>query len=186
LMLAGQIDEAELTLLRAAPLAERTGDSHNQARALCAQTLTALRQHRAELAASLLPKALAASEAIACPEHAPFAKACEPWLALLKGDEDEVETLAEEAIGRLKATFWNRHFSWVWLWPLIAVRVRKGKTAEAIAAAGHLLAPPLMRMPDEIETAVESSIEAWDEGEHERAHAGLVEAVALAYEHRFL
>jgi hypothetical protein len=172
--------------VRALASTERTGDAHSQARALCAQTVTALRQHQVDAASTMLPKVLAVSESIACPEHAPFAKACVPRLALLRGDEDSVEPLAEEAVRQLKMTRWVRHFSWVCLWPLIAVRVRKGQLAEVVATAEHLLAPPLMRMPDEIETVLEASISAWNEGNHQIARAALVQAVSLAYDHRFL
>ena len=56
-------------------------------------------------------------------------------------------------------------------WPLIAVRLAEGRTAEAIDASLQLLVPPQQRLPDELEAAVEAAGEAWDQGDHQLAGA---------------
>jgi len=50
---------------------------------------------------------------------------------------------------------------WICLWPLIAVRLKAGLLAEAVFASRKLLVPPQQRLPDELESLVESAGAAW-------------------------
>jgi hypothetical protein len=56
----------------------------------------------------------------------------------------------------------------------------EGKTAEAIDASLQLLVPPQQRLPDELESAVQEAIAAWESGEPLLAGVRLGEAVELA------
>jgi hypothetical protein len=85
---------------------------------------------------------------------------------------DNGDVAAEHA-----ATFSSR---WVYLWPLIAVRLDGGDLAAAAAGARQLLDPAQQRLPDELESAVGAACLAWDRGEQEACGHKLAAAAALA------
>ena len=71
-------------------------------------------------------------------------------------------------------------FTCLCLWPLLAVRLAAGQVDKAVDAGRQLLMPPQIRFPDELESLVQSSLDRWDNGEHERAASDLAEALELA------
>ena len=178
LLLHGDLAEAEENLTAALGISKRIGDADMQVLCLCYLKLTALRRHDLEAVASLAPQAIEGTDAASC-EYAGVAKASLAWLAWKAGRVPEVEALAEEALAFMRTTVWHP-FHWVCLWPLIAVRLAGGQIAEAIDASQQLLVPPQMRLPDELESAVETAGAAWDKGDRQLARAKLIQALELA------
>ena len=77
-------------------------------------------------------------------------------------------------------------FLWLSLFPLMAARLAEGRVSEAVDASRALLAPPQLRLPDELESTLEAAGSAWDKGDRQLARAKLAEALELAEELRYL
>ncbi|HUB68946.1 MAG TPA: AAA family ATPase [Acidimicrobiales bacterium] len=161
LLLHGELAEAEERLAGSLSIGERVGDGGLVALSRCYLTMSALRRHDAAEVAARAPKAVQAAETIALPEYAAMARATLAWLAWEEGRTSEVETLAQEALMSWKGTAWHP-FHWICLWPVIAVRLARGRTADAIEASRELLAPTQQLLPDELVSAVEAAIAAWE------------------------
>jgi hypothetical protein len=57
--------------------------------------------------------------------------------------------------------------------------------AQALEASRQLLVPPQQRLPDELESMVQSAIAAWDNTEQDLAGQRLGEALELAQQLRY-
>jgi hypothetical protein len=179
LWLHDDLDEAREHIERALVLAERIGEAILLAQGPLMLMLTALRRRDAETVRALLPRALAAAEATADPACRATIQACRVWLAWQDRCPEDVITLS----GTIAATF---SCEWVYLWPLIAVRLDAGDVAAAVAGARQLLQPDQQRLPDELDSAVAAACLAWDRDEPEAARRHLAGAVALARELYYL
>lgn len=180
----GDLAGAEDKLAAALGIGERTGEVGMQTLSLCYLNLTALRRHDAAAVASRAPQAIEAADAASRPEYALMARASLAWLAWREGRFAEVEARAQEALASWRTSVWHP-FHWICLWPLIAVYLAAGRTAEAIDASRQLLVPPQQRLPDELESAVQLAIAAWDSGEMQLAGLRLAEALELAQRFRY-
>jgi len=180
----GDLAGAEDKLQAALAIGERNGEVVMQTLSLCYLNLTALRRHDAAAVASLAPQAIEAADAALRPEYGAMAKASLAWLAWREGRFAEVEARAQEALASWRTSVWHP-FHWICLWPLIAVYLAADRTAEAIDASRQLLVPPQQRLPDELESAVQLAIAAWDSGEAQLAGLRLAEAVELAQRFRY-
>ena len=107
--------------------------------------------------------------------------ACQSWLAWQDGHPDEVVRLAGQiaTFDPATMTFGDRH-RWVYLFPLIAARLRAGDTAAAVAAARQILDPSQQLLHDELMAALDAACAAWDGGEPDAAAADLAAALDLA------
>ena len=161
-------------------MAERIGETLLRSMSLEVQVLTALREHDPESVRALIPRAMAAA-----PDdnsHVAGMMACQCWLAWQDGHPDEVISLAGQ-IGQFDpatTTFGGRR--WVYLFPLIAARLRAGDTAAAIAAARQILDPSEQLLPDDLMAALDAACAAWDAGEPDAAAADLAAALDLAHD----
>jgi hypothetical protein len=144
------------------------------------QILTALREHDSESVRALIPQAMAA--ATDDNSHVAGVMACQSWLAWQDGHPDEVISLAGQ-IGQFDpatTTFGGRR--WVYLFPLIAARLRSGDTADAVAAARQILDPSQQLLADDLMAALDAACAAWDGGEAAAAAADLAGALDLAHD----
>ena len=112
------------------------------------------------------------------------AKACLAWLAWQDGRREDVVLLANEA-GELLPDGPNRAHKWLYIWPLLAVRLREGDLAQAASAASELLEPSQKRLPDDLRSIIESACLSWDRGEADAARISLTKALEVASELRF-
>ena len=181
----GDLAGAQRHLAEAFATADRVGDKVLRARCLCYLNVRALRGHDREAVRLLAPEALAAAEAAHYPEYVAAAKATLAWVAWRDERSEDVLALAAEALELWRTNVVSYSWYWLCLWPLIAVHLEGGRTAEAVAASRQLLVPPQQRLPDELERLVQSVGEFWDEGEEERAAAELSRALSLAAELRY-
>ena len=146
--------------------------------------MAALRRNDPTAVAQLAPQAMEAAYASSRPQYAATAKASLAWLAWKTGRAAEVEALARDALVSWPANSWQP-FHWVCLWPLVAVRLAAGQVTDAVQAARQLLPAPQQRFPDELEAELQAAIEAWENGEPERAKMTLAAALKLAQRLRF-
>ena len=186
LLFHGDLDEAEERLHAAMAIANRVGEALLPMRCLSLLSLTALRRHDAVAVAALVPRALEAAEATSSPEYVAMAKATLAWLAWREGRSAEVGPRAEEALALWAKTTGWQPLHWIYLWPLIAVRLGTGNVSEAVDASRQLLEPSQQRLPDELEPVVIAAGAAWDSGNRELAGAKLAQAVELAHDLHFL
>jgi len=178
LWLHGDLAEAQEHLERALTLAERIGEALLLADSLVLLMLTAVRRRDTVTVRALASRAAAAAQAAASFGNLASVKACRAWLAWQDGAVSDVVALSEE-IAEHAATFST---GWVYLWPLIAVRLDGGDLAAAVACARQLLDPAQQRLPDDLESVVEAACLAWDDGEPQACGHKLAAAVALARE----
>lgn len=183
LCLHGDLDEAEEQLVGSLSLADRSGDLILRANCLANLAVVALRRHDKDALGSLAPRAVAATEVVRFEGEIDKAKACLAWLAWQDGRPEDVVLLADEA-GELLARLPSRAHKWLYIWPLVAVRLREGNLAQAAAAARELLEPSQRRLPDELHSIVESACLSWDSGEADVAGGSLALALEMAQELR--
>ncbi len=180
----GDLTEAEETLTRSLAIASQIGTPALEALSLCYLTLTALRRHDAAQVESLAGRAILATKAAVLPDYEAIVRASLVWLAWNKGRLSDVEPMAEEVLALWRDAAWHPFHS-ICLFPLIDVRLAQGRTAEAVEASRELLEPPQQRLPDELASAVQSSIDAWDNAMPDLASQRLKAAVKLAEHFRF-
>ena len=62
---------------------------------------------------------------------------------------------------------------WLSLFPLLAARLVEERVSEAVDASRALLAPPQLRLPNELESTLKAARAAWDKGDRQLARAKL-------------
>ena len=183
LWLRGSLPEAEAELTNALRLAERTGETFLRDGTLLTLTLTALRRHDTEAVRALLPRALSALRETGDHAAGRVARgmAAAAWLAWQDGRPDEVTKLAAEIEERELDTFGSgAMYRWVYLFPLLAARLRAGETDAAVTAARQLLHPSQTRLPDDLTAALDDASESWADGKQTDTEQHLARALTLA------
>jgi hypothetical protein len=108
------------------------------------------------------------------------------WLAWQDGRSDEVLRLAAE-IESLNLTNVGpgAMHRWIYLFPLLALRLAAGATAEAVAAARRIIDPSQQLLPDDLTAALADACESWDQGDPAQTPQRLTGALALARAHAY-
>jgi hypothetical protein len=167
---------------KALAMAERIGETLLRGITLLMLTLTAVRRHDIEEVRALIPRAAAAAENSG-PEVAGLITA-RAWLAWQDGHPDEVIRLSGQ-IAELDLTaigYGDRYQRWIYLFPLIAARLRTSAVEEAVTAARQLLDPTQQLLPDELMDTLNAACGAWDRSDPDAAAQGLTAALDLAHE----
>jgi class 3 adenylate cyclase/DNA-binding SARP family transcriptional activator len=181
LWLRGDLTEAQQQLEKALKMGERIGERHLLVTSLLALILIALRRHDTEAVRTLIPQArtTAGKDGI----YIALTVAVRAWLAWQDGHPDEVIRLAGRiAEFDLSALVTGGRYRWVYLFPLIAARLRTGDTAAAVAAARQIVDPVQQLLPDDLMAALDAACAAWDRGEAGPAADGLADALRLAHD----
>jgi tetratricopeptide (TPR) repeat protein len=184
LWLRGDLPAAAEELTKALTLAERIGETVLRDLALLTLALTALRRHDPDAVRALLPRAYAAARRPDGPIGAgrlAGSLAIAAWLAWQDDRPDEVIRLAAEVKKyerNMLGTGGMHH--WVYLFPLLAVRLRAGQTEQAVSAARQIIDPSQQALPDDLTTALAAAGASWDRGDQAQAAQRLTEALALA------
>jgi hypothetical protein len=76
-------------------------------------------------------------------------------------------------------------YRWVYLFPLIAVALSDGATADAVAAARQILDPSQQLLADDLTAALAEACDRWDAGDTATARQKLAAALDLARERDF-
>ena len=69
---------------------------------------------------------------------------------------------------------------WTYLFPVLAVQLAAGATAEAVAAARWIIDPSQQLLPDDLTSVLAAACASWDQGESARAAEYLSEALDVA------
>ena len=176
----GDLEKAREKLEESLRVVERTGDPVLPACCLCYLNVTALRRHDVQGVRNLSGEALAAADAAGYPEYIAAARAAQAWVAWKDERFDEVICLADAALELWERTVVSYSWYWICLWPLISVRLHMGQVPQAVAACRKLLVPPQQRLPDELESLIQSAESAWANRDAALSAGDLAKAVELA------
>jgi hypothetical protein len=146
---------------------------------LSSLALTALRRHDTEAVRALLPRVHAAAREAGHDRSDGLAVAA--WLAWQDGRPDEVFRLAAE-IEKLNVASigWSAMYRWVYLFPLLAARLRAGELETAVAVARQLIDPSQQALPDDLTAALTEACESWAQHNEKKTTERLTQALALA------
>jgi DNA-binding SARP family transcriptional activator/tetratricopeptide (TPR) repeat protein len=184
LMLHGDLAEAQRYQEQALAIAERIGESLLLEDSLIGLAYSALRRHDVAAVRALAPRIKAAVETTKGAWHHANLIACLVWLAWQEDRPADVIALS----GQIAQLGVELSFGWVFLWPLLAVRLDEGDLTRAVAVAERLLDPGRQRLPDQIEAALHAAVGQGGQdgqGTPEAAKAALAGALALAREHGY-
>jgi adenylate cyclase len=188
LWLRGDLAAAAEVETRALNLAERIGESVLIDLALMTLTSIALRRHDTEAVRALLPRAAEATKKVGAQFDGRIAasKSVAAWLAWQDDRPDEVLRLAAEieSLDLTNVGSAGMH-AWTFLFPVLAVRLAAGATAEAVAAARRIIDPSQQLLPDDLTGALAAACGSSDEGDPVRAAQHLTEALDLARAHGY-
>jgi tetratricopeptide (TPR) repeat protein len=183
LWLRGDLAAAAEVEAKALNLAERIGENVLRDLALMTLTLIALRRQDTEAVRALILRAFQATREVGTKFDARSAAnlSVAAWLAWQDGRSDEVLRLAAEieSLDLTNAGTAPMH-QWTYLFPVLAVRLAAGATAEAVAAARRIIDPSQQLLPDDLTDALSAACASWDEGDQPRAARYLTEAMDVA------
>ena len=160
-------------------LARRAGDRSMQLTCFPCLAWARLRQHDVAGACELARQSASPDTALPFP-FPEIARAVLSWVVWKEGRYSEVEQLAEAVLRQTHADEPPFPFGWICLWPLIAVRLAHGRTAEAITATREILQPPQMLLPPLLEASLAGALAAWEADKHALASERLRDSVVLA------
>jgi class 3 adenylate cyclase/DNA-binding SARP family transcriptional activator len=187
LWLHGDLTEATGQLTRTVRLAERIGESHLRDFALLSLTLTALRRRDTPAVRTLLSRTFKAAEEVGGEAgRLTGCMAVAAWLAWQDGRPDEVVRIATElGAARLTTLGSGAMYRWVYLFPLLAVHLADGATAEAVAAARQIIDPSQQWLPDDLTAALSGACDSRDTGDQDETARLLDDALILAAYHGY-
>jgi DNA-binding SARP family transcriptional activator/tetratricopeptide (TPR) repeat protein len=189
LLVRGDLEEAGERLWEASVVAETSGDVILRVCTLYCLAVAALRRGDKGAVRRIAPEAAAAAIDIDIPPIASVAKGCLAWLAWQDERFEDVTALAEEAAVLWRATSeaWGtaRICKWVYIWPLVALRLREGRISEAVTVAHEMLEPSQQGFPEKLEAVLESASLDFHNNAPETAEKGLRRALGLAKELHF-
>jgi class 3 adenylate cyclase/tetratricopeptide (TPR) repeat protein len=182
----GDLDEAERQLNAALELTERTGDVTVQSRCLTYLTIANRKRGQVEQVRDKALRSLTVATAGKMPEYISMAKANLAWVARRQGNLVEAQELGQAAFDLFRQTVQGQMIPWVALWPLIGTRLAQNQLEEAIEYVRGLFTPTGQLPPDALASVLGAAIQSWEGGQHEKAHAYLIQASELAQEMGYL
>ena len=107
--------------------------------------------------------------------------AVEAWLAWQDGRPDEVLKLAAEIEQQnLSNVASGARYQWVYLFPVVAARLKADALDAAVGAARRILDPSQQLLSEDLMAALAAACAAWDNGDQATARSRLAAALDLA------
>lgn len=181
----GEFADAVRNCTIALEMAKRVGDVVMQARCVVYRTTAYRRLRDVARTAEDARRAIALATKTAMVEYVAMAKAHLSWVAWRRGERDEAEKLAHEALAFWHAMEDPYGFDWMALFPLIQLALEKNEIAKATAYAAGMLTENQHPLPDEVTSAIGHAVQAAES----QANGGVAEInrlLELAREHHFL
>ena len=158
----GDLDGAREVHEQALASARRQGSVGAIGRVLVDLAVTAMRAGDIDAVQALAAEGRAAAAAGGLEYYVAAATALQAWSAWRTGRADEALSLGTNALALWDAQPVLYPFHCLALWPLIGTYLDAGETANAIRAAKRLLEPPQLRMPDELEAALQVACQTFE------------------------
>ena len=178
----GDLDEAQEKLEAALALAERTDDRYCQVWCQGNLVLVGVRRHDLESVRALSQKTAAAVEGRFYPGTNFALHAAPAWVAWKEGRGEDAAFLARQVLELWQESRFVYFYKGLCFWPLISVSLASGDVAAALEAIEEMLRPDQVRLPDELESVLQSAMVAGDRADGTAAAVALNEALRLACE----
>jgi len=178
----GDLAEAQEVHEQAMASAVRLGSPGARGRVLVDLAVNALRRGDVEVVRELASHAREAASSAGVLHYAAAATALQAWVAWRDQQVGETLALGAQALELWQAGPLSWPFQCLALWPLAGAHLDAGHIAEAVGTARRLLEPSQLRLPDELEGAVQVACDTWDNSDPESASRLLADAVKLARE----
>jgi DNA-binding SARP family transcriptional activator len=185
LLLHGELSAARAELDGALGAARRAGDRSLELANLTFLAWACLRQHDLPGVKEMIEQSTGLLQTDGFPTGG-MMRAMSSWVAWKEGHFDDVEDIARDALERWRPCLVRYPFSWICRWPLIAVRLARGRDEEAMMSARDMVRPPQMRMPAPLEALLGSALAAWEAGRRPLAVRRLGKALQVAEELSFV
>lgn len=166
LMWRGLLDEAEEHLLKALAWDEQVGDVNEKTLSLTYLTILYRKRGRVEEARRFSLLALESATRANMVSYLATAKANLAWVAWKQSKFNEAKVEAQDAVNRWAPTY---PFQWTALFPLMAIALKRRRTAEAVQYARKLFDAHQQRLPEPLTANLEQAIRAWELGQAETA-----------------
>ncbi|HUC14312.1 MAG TPA: AAA family ATPase [Acidimicrobiales bacterium] len=176
----GDLVEAQEVHEQALASALRLGSPGARGRVLVDLAINALRRGDVEVVRELASQAEEAASAAGVLYHTAAAVALQAWVAWRDQRVGQALALSAQALELWESQPESYPFHCLALWPLAGAHLDAGQVEGAVGAARQLLEPSQLRLPDELEAAVQAACEAWDRAGHQLAGRLLGDAVKLA------
>ncbi len=178
-----ELDAAEERLQQAYACAQQMGDPLRIARAAnYLMILARMRGHAAQVGA-YFPIILSTTWAGPMADYTAQVKASQAWLAWRNGELATAKALGLESLTMLNRAPVKFPFYWTTLGPLLAVALAEADLASAHDYARQLLDPTQMRLPADLEQALEQALQTADE---QAAQSKFAQVVALMQSYGYL
>ena len=186
LVLRGALDEAEEPLRASLAFSEQIGYPLYQAWALTWLTVLFRRRGLVDKVRHYAARALEIAASGGIPEQEAMAHANLAWVAWREGDHDQVRELARTAFAAWQRGQWIYAFHWTARLPLLALSLDRNQISDALEHAQALLDPQQQKLPEKLEAALETAVQAGEAQQAKQVSTYLQRAVALAQETGFL
>jgi len=186
LMLHGDLDGAEEHLRVGLALAERTWHLLNRALALTWFSVFYCRRGDMEATREYALRGLQAATEAHLLENAGLVRGNLAWLAWRDDDLAGAQEQAHAALALWEESAFVYAFHWTALFPLLAVAMDRGQIPQALDHARALLHPQQQCLPEPLEAALATAIQAGDDGQLETARQHLQNAIQVAQETGYL
>ncbi len=186
LLLHGDLDAAQDYLEQGLAMAERTGHMVYLTWLLTWLSVLHRQRHEPEPCLRYALRGLKVAPVAGLAENAALARGNLAWLAWCDGDYEEVENQGRAALELWQKSPFVYAFHWAARLPLMAVDVEKGQLPEAVEHAGAMLDHQQHKLPDPLEAALESAVQAAEHDHPVEARQHLERAVTVAQETGFL
>jgi eukaryotic-like serine/threonine-protein kinase len=173
LLFNNALESAATELRSALQLAQRAGDTAQQARCLTYATLTARRRGRADEARDDATRSLAVSTAAGMRDYVAAAHANLAWVHLLDDDVEGAAHHAEEALKLWRSLELAFPLQWMALLPLLRISLRQGDVARAVRTAEAVLAPSQQHLPGAAVDALAHAVASFGAGNADAARQAL-------------
>ncbi len=150
LVLAGQVDAADVEGRTVLAWATRAGAVTLQARCLTYLIVVARRRNEVDRVKQLASECEAACSQSQLAEYTGALLANRAWAALREGRREEARELADSALTAWRAVRVPYPMQWLALFPLLALAVQASRVDEAVGVARALLEEQQQRLPDEL------------------------------------
>ena len=176
----GDTEAALVELNEGLTAAVRTGDKLLEVLSRTFITVAYLRQGDVGAVKEMAPVLGDVASTVGLPENLGVARAAMSWVAWKEGRLDEVAALAQGALDSWESSARRYPMDWLCLFPFIGAQLSARNYKEAAEAARKILLPHQMRLPEELEAALEHAVTCWDEGQTDPVAQALETALQLA------